>query len=86
MRVRKQIIARKGAMFPVAKTPDEAKTRSENIVNLIYTFASNRPNQYGMQKIYASEEIDELLSHFDADLKESIEKDHLDAEHLTRLA
>jgi hypothetical protein len=36
--------------------------------------------------VYASEDVDELLSHFDADLKESIEADHLDAEHLTRLA
>jgi hypothetical protein len=44
MRIRKQIIARKGAIFPASKTPEEAKKRSENIVNLIYTFASNRPN------------------------------------------
>jgi hypothetical protein len=44
MRIRKQIIARKGAIFSASKTPEEAKKRSENIVNLIYTFASNRPN------------------------------------------
>jgi hypothetical protein len=44
MRIRKQIIARKAAIFPASKNPEEAKKRSENIVNLIYTFASNRPN------------------------------------------
>jgi hypothetical protein len=27
-----------------------------------------------------------MLSHFDSDLKEAIEGDHLDPEHLTRLA
>jgi hypothetical protein len=86
MRIRKQIIARKGSIFPLSKTPEENKTRAENMVNLIYTFASNRPNNFGTFKVYASEDVDELLSHFDADLKESIEADHLDAEHLTRLA
>ena len=86
MRIRKQIIARKAAIFPVAKTPEEAKIRAENIVNLIYTFASNRPNNFGTYKVYAAEDVDELLSHFDAELKDSIESDRLDAEHLTRLA
>jgi hypothetical protein len=37
-------------------------------------------------KVYANEEINELLSHYEADLKEVVEKDLLDAEHLTRLA
>lgn len=73
MRIRKQIIARKAALFPAAKSPEEAKKRSEDIVNLIYTFASNRPNQFGTYKVYAAEDVDELLSHFDAELKESIE-------------
>lgn len=44
MRIRKQIIARKSALFPQGKTPEENKKRSEEIVNLLYTFASNRPN------------------------------------------
>lgn len=37
-----------------------------------------------MYKVYADEEINELLSHYDADLKEAAET--LDGEHLTRLA
>lgn len=73
-------------MFPKVKTSEEEKKRSEEIVNLLYSFASNRPNQFGAYKVYVAEEVDELLSHFDADLKESIEADHLDADHLTRLA
>lgn len=86
MRIRKQIIARKGALFPQAKTPEEGKKRAENMVNLLYSFASNRPNQYGAYKVYAAEDVDEMLSHFDSDLKEIIEARQLDAEHLTRLA
>ena len=86
MRIRKQIIARKNAIFPPAKTPEEERRRAEKMVNLIYSFASNRPNQFGVYKIVASEELDEMLSHFDADIKEAIEKDLLEPEHLVRLA
>jgi hypothetical protein len=56
------------------------------MVNLLYTFASNRPSNFGVHKVYAAEEVDELLSHFDGDLKDAVEKGHLDGEHLTRLA
>jgi hypothetical protein len=43
------------------------------MVNLLYSFASNRPNQFGTYKVYAAEDVDELLSHFDQDLKEIVE-------------
>jgi hypothetical protein len=56
------------------------------MVNLLYSFASNRPNQFGTYKVYAAEDVDELLSHFDQDLKEIVEARLLDGEHLTRLA
>ena len=49
--------------------------------------ASNRPNQFGVYKVYAEEELNELLSHYEDDLKEISDKEGLlDAEHLTRLA
>lgn len=51
MRVRRQIIARKAAMFPLAKTPEEEKKRAESMTNLLYSFASNRPNQFGVYKV-----------------------------------
>jgi len=86
-RVRKDLIARKTHLFPQAKTPEEEKSRAQNIVNLFYSFASNRPQQFGLYKVYAAEEVNELLSHYEADLKEISEKEGLlDPEHLTRLA
>jgi hypothetical protein len=57
------------------------------MVNLLYSVASNRPNQFGVYKVYAAEEVNELLSHYEQDLKEIADRsDLLDAEHLTRLA
>ena len=87
MKMRKALIDRKAALFPAFKNEAEQKSRAENIVNLMYSFASNRPNQFGVYKTYAKEELDEFLSHYEQDLKEIAESTGLlDAEHLTRLA
>ncbi len=54
---------------------------------MLYTFASNRPSQFGVYKVYAEEELNELLSHYEQDLKDIAESQGLlDADHLTRLA
>jgi hypothetical protein len=84
MRVRKSLIERKSQMFPTSK--DNLKARAEEMVNLIYSFASNRPTNFGVYKVYAAEEVDEMLSHYDQDLKDAVAEGHLDADHLTRLA
>lgn len=85
-RVRKALIEKKGTLFPASGKVDQ-KARAQDLVNLLYTFASNRPNQFGLYKVYAAEELNELLSHYEGDLKEIIETDGLlDADHLTRLA
>jgi hypothetical protein len=47
-------------------------------------FASSRPKQFGVYRVYAAEELDELLAHYEHDLCEAAEK--ADAESLTRLA
>ena len=84
MRIRKQMIERKSQMFPAAK--DNQKARAELIVNLLYSFASNRPTNFGVFRVYAAEEVDEMLSHYDQDLKDAVVDGHLDADHLIRLA
>ena len=39
-----------------------------------------------MYKVYAADEVNELLSHYEADLKDITEKEGLlDADHLTRM-
>jgi hypothetical protein len=87
IRIRKALIERKATLFPHGKTPEEQKKRAENLVNLFFTFASNRPKDFGVYKVYALEELNELLSHYEEDLKTAAETEGLlDGEHLTRLA
>ena len=64
-RIRKALIARKATLFPQGKTIEEQKKRAEKMVNLLYSVASNRPNQFGVYKVYAAEEVNELLSHYE---------------------
>ena len=47
-------------------------------------FASSRPKQYGVYKVYANEDLEELLAHYEHDLCEAAEK--ADPEYLTRIA
>jgi hypothetical protein len=54
------------------------------LINLIYTFASSRPKSFGNYRIIASDELDELIAHYEHDLCEAAEA--ADSEHLTRLA
>ena len=58
--------------------------RYNSIVNTLFTFASNRPSTFGVYKVYAKDEVNELLAHYEEDLKDMIQ--YLDADHLTRLA
>ena len=50
----------------------------------MYMFASTLPKQFGVYRNYASEELDEMLSHYEHDMCEAAEL--ADAEHLTRLS
>ena len=54
------------------------------MINLIYTFASCRPRFYGGYVLYANDERDELIAHYEHELNEAAL--NADAEHLTRLA
>ena len=51
---------------------------------MFYTFASCRPKEFGVFRVYAAEELDELISYYEFDLQDAAET--ADAEHLTRLA
>lgn len=54
------------------------------MVNLMYSFASNRPYKFGVYERYAKEEIDELLAHYEQDFCDAAPL--LDADGITRLA
>ena len=53
-------------------------------MNLMFTIASARPKNYGVYKIYAAEEVDEMIAHYEHELCDAAEK--ADPEQLTRLA
>ena len=54
------------------------------MINTLFTFASCRPNNYGVYKNYANDEIEELMANYEHDLCEAGE--NADPEQLTRLA
>jgi hypothetical protein len=37
------------------------------MVNLFFSFASNKPRNFGVYREYARDEIDELLAHYEND-------------------
>ena len=75
------MIERKKGFFPDGvSSPEDA----HRLANLFYMFASGRPKQWGVYKLYAAQDLDELIAHYEHDLCEAAEK--ADAEHLTRLA
>ena len=55
-----------------------------NMVNLFYSFVSNKKRQFGIYARYAKEEVDEILAHYEDDFCEAAQ--HLDAEGITKLA
>ena len=47
-------------------------------------FASSRPKQFGVYRVYATQELEELIAHYEHDLCDSAEK--ANPEQLTRIA
>ena len=73
-RVRKTLVDRK----------DQLKLKDEELINLFFMFASSKPRNFGNYRVYAAEDLDELLAFYEHDLCEAAE--NADAEHLTRVA
>lgn len=62
----------------------ELQLSGAQLIDLFFMFASSRPKNFGVYRVYAAEELEELLAHYEHDLCEAAEK--ADAESLTRLA
>ena len=58
--------------------------KGSDLINMMFCFAAYRPKQYGSYRVYAAEELDELLAHYEHDLNDAAEE--ADAQHITRLA
>ena len=69
-RVRELVISRKSDLFPNGIETPESR---EVLVNLFFTIASCRPKNYGVYKIYAEEELAELIAHYEHELCEAAE-------------
>ncbi len=70
MKLKKLLIDNKYKMNPEPKKGKE-KIWADNMVNLLYSLASNRPTNFGVYARYARDEIEELLSHYENDLCEA---------------
>ncbi len=80
MRFRKALIARKSQFFP---EKDELE-RGKAIADTFYCLASNKPGNFGVYTHYHNDEVNELIAHYEDELKEDIM--NLDGEHLCRFA
>jgi hypothetical protein len=76
MKVRKNLVDRRKTLFPKGDAMD--------LANTFFMFASSRPRNFGVYRVYADQELEELLAHYEHDLCEAAEV--ADAESLTRLA
>jgi hypothetical protein len=79
----KTLTEKKNKLFP-NDDPKQAKQRAENIVNNLFTFASNKKIGFGVYELYERQDIDKLLSVYEEDIIDACQ--HLDADHITRLS
>jgi len=79
LKLKKMLIDHKELLMP-----GKEKVWADNMVNIMYSFASNKPTKFGVYVRYAKEEIDELLTHYEQDFCDCCQ--YLDAEGITRLA
>jgi hypothetical protein len=84
MRLRQTLIDRRKTLFPVSSKKNPQADSSTDLINAFFMFAVYRPRNYGVYKVYAAEELDELIAHYEHDLCEAAEK--ADPECLTRIA
>jgi hypothetical protein len=82
LKLKKLLIDQKDFLMP--KQQGKEKEWAHNMVNIMYSFASNKPTKFGVYVRYAREEIDELLAHYEQDFCEAAPL--LDVEGITRLA
>ena len=81
------MIERRDQLFP--RPADETdkpamKKWATDLTEAFFSFASNRPTKFGVYRVKARSEIDELFSHYEYDLTDAAA--HLDGEGVTRLA
>lgn len=57
-KVRKALIDRK----------DQFALENDDLIDMFYTFASTKPKQFGVYRVYATEELDELIAHYEHQL------------------
>ena len=82
LKMQRLLIDKKDFFNP--KHEGKEKEWALNMVNLFYSFVSNKKKQFGIYARYAKEEVDEILAHYEDDFCEAAQ--HLDAEGITKLA
>lgn len=83
MKLTKIINENKDTLIGKPKEGQEQKW-ANNLVNLFYSFASNRPRNYGVYGNYAKDELREIIANYEQEFVDVSQ--HLDADGLTRFA
>lgn len=47
--------------------------QKNELINMFFMFASSRPKNFGVYRVYAAEDLEELLAHYEHDLCEAAE-------------
>ena len=84
IKLKKAIIERKDVLFG-EKVEGKEKEWADNLVNVMFSLASNKPNvKSATYKNYDRADIEELLIHYEHDFCDAAQ--YLDSEGITRLA
>lgn len=86
-KMRTNLLDRKDILFRKPKegsSTEEYKAWADDLVNTLFSLASNMPKHFGDRKQGARDDIDELLAHYEHDLCEAAP--YLDGDGVTRLA
>mmetsp|Transcript_8571 Transcript_8571/g.14460 ORF Transcript_8571/g.14460 Transcript_8571/m.14460 type:complete len:306 (+) Transcript_8571:891-1808(+) len=73
----------KDTFFPPAQEGQE-KRRSEEIVNALFSLASNKPKNFGVYRVVVRDQIDEVIASYQEDIYEALKTG--DGELVTRVA
>lgn len=75
------MVDRKEQLFPKGAQTEDGRNM---MIDLFYIFASSRPKRFGNYRVYADQELEELIANYEDDLCDAGEE--ADPEYVTRLA
>ena len=84
MKLRKFLIEHKDRVIGTKPKEGDVTAWANNVNNVLFSFASNKPTQFGTYQYQMYEDIDEMLAYYQDDIYELCKV--LDGDGITRLA